>query len=84
MLIIGMEGLYFDIEENELELVGCTRPTKAPRKGKKPRCIMDFVHLSFMAASYNYHSMFYSRDGNNVTKLIPSQVWKDVYKDYKK
>jgi hypothetical protein len=30
MLIVGMEGLYFDTQENELELVGCMRPTKAP------------------------------------------------------
>ncbi len=45
---------------------------------------MDFVHLSFMAASYNHHFMLYSRDENNVTELIPNQVWKDVYNDCKK
>jgi hypothetical protein len=30
VLIVGMEGLYFDTQESVLELVGCTRPTKAP------------------------------------------------------
>jgi hypothetical protein len=79
-----MEGLYFDTQESELELVGYMMPTKAPRKNKNLRCIVDFVHLSSMATSYNHHFMLYSRDMNNVTQLIPSQVWKVVYKDYKK
>jgi len=84
MLIIGMEGLYFDTQESELELVGYMRPTKAPQKDKNLRCIVDYVHLSSMAASYNHHFMLYNRNKNNVTQLIPNQVWKVVYKDYKK
>jgi hypothetical protein len=84
MLIVGMEGLYFDTQENELELLGCMRPTKAHQKDKKLKCIVDFVHLKFMATSYNHHFMFYSWDMSNVTQLIPSQVWKVMYKDYKK
>jgi hypothetical protein len=47
-----MEGLYFDTQESELELVGCTRPTKTLWKDKNPRCIVDSMHLSSMAASY--------------------------------
>jgi hypothetical protein len=84
MLIVSMGGLYFDTQESELELVGYMRPTKAPRKNKNLRCIMDFVHLSSMATSYNHHFMLYNQDKNNATQLIPSQVWKVVYKDYKK
>ncbi len=45
---------------------------------------MDSVHLSFMVASYNHHFMFYNQDKSNVTQLIPGQVWKAMYKDYKK
>jgi hypothetical protein len=79
-----MEGLYFDTQEREFELVGYMRPTKALRKDKNLKCIVDFVHLSSMAASYNRHFMFHNWDRSNVTQLIPSQVWKVVYKDYKK
>jgi hypothetical protein len=62
-----MEGFYFDTQESELELVGYTRPTKAPWKDKNPRCIVDSVHLSFMATLNNHHFMLYSQDKNNVT-----------------
>jgi len=34
MFIVVMEGLYFNTQESELELVGCTRPTKALEKIK--------------------------------------------------
>ncbi len=64
---VGMEGLYFDTQESELELVGCMRPTKTPSKDKNPRCIVDYVHLNSMVASYNRHFMLYSRDKTNVT-----------------
>jgi hypothetical protein len=67
MLIVSMEGLYFDTKKSELELVGCTRPTKTPQIDKNPRCIMDFVNLSSMAASYNHYFMLYSRNKSNVT-----------------
>jgi len=60
MFIVGMEGLYFDIQENELEMVGYERPTKAFWKDKNLRCIVDPMHLSSMATSYIHHSMFYS------------------------
>jgi hypothetical protein len=35
VLIVVMEGFYFDTQESELELVGYTRPTKAPWKDKR-------------------------------------------------
>jgi hypothetical protein len=60
------------------------RPTKAPQKNKNLKCIVDFMHLSSIAASYNHHFMFYSGDRSNVTQFILSQVWKVVCKDYKK
>ncbi len=84
MFIVGMEGLYFDTQENELELLGYMRPTKASWKDKNLSCIVDYVHLSSMVAPHNHHFIFYSRDMSNVTQLIPSQVWKVVYKDYYK
>jgi hypothetical protein len=34
VFIVVMEGLYFDTQESELELVGCTRPKKALEKIK--------------------------------------------------
>jgi len=37
MFIVGMEGLYFDTQENELEMVGNERPTKALWKDKNLR-----------------------------------------------
>ncbi len=46
MLIVGMEGFYFDTQESELELVGCTRPTEAPQKNKNLKCIVDSMHLN--------------------------------------
>jgi hypothetical protein len=79
MLIIGMGGFYFETQENELELVGYKKPTKTPWKDKNPRCIVDFMHLSSMATSYNHHFMLYNWDRNNVTQLILSHVWKVVY-----
>jgi hypothetical protein len=54
-----MEGFYIDTQESTFELVGYTRPTKAPWKDKNLRCIVDFVHLSFMAASYDNNFMLY-------------------------
>jgi hypothetical protein len=84
MLIVGMEGFYFNTQESELELVSYIRPTKALWKDKTLRCIVDSMHLSFMVGSYNHHFMLYSGDRNNVKQLIPSRVWKVVYKDYKK
>jgi hypothetical protein len=41
-----MEGFYFDTQESELELVGCTRPTEAPQKNKNLKCIVDSMHLN--------------------------------------
>lgn len=79
-----MEGLYFETQKIEHELLGYMRPTKSLQKDKNLRCIVDFVHLNSMAALYNHHFMFYSWDRNNVTHLIPNQVWKVVYNDYKK
>jgi hypothetical protein len=55
-----MEGFYFDTQESEFELVGYIRPTKTPWKDKNPRCIVDFVHLSSIVASYNHHFILYS------------------------
>jgi hypothetical protein len=47
VLIIGMEGFYFDIQKSELKLVGYTRPTKAPQKDKIPKGIVDFMQPKF-------------------------------------
>jgi hypothetical protein len=65
-----MEGFYFDTQESELELVGCTRPTKAHWKDKKFRCIVDYVQPSSVVASYNHHFMFYSQNKSNVMQFI--------------
>jgi hypothetical protein len=83
MFIVGMEGLYFDTQENELEMVGNERPTKTLWKDKNLRCTVDPMHLSSMGTSYIHHSMFYSRDRKNVTHFILGKDWKAVYKDYK-
>jgi hypothetical protein len=77
-----MEGFYLDTIESEFELVGYMRPTKAPWKDKNLKYIVDSVHLSFMAASYNHHYMLYSWNKSNVTQFVPSQVWKTMYKHY--
>ncbi len=51
MLTVDMEGFYFDTQESELELVGCTRPTKAHWKEIFFRCIVDYVQPSSVVAS---------------------------------
>ncbi len=55
-----MEGFYLDTKESEFELIGYTRPTKAPRKNKNLKYIVDSMHSSSMVASYNHHYMFCS------------------------
>ncbi len=37
-----MEGLYFNTQGSELELVGCMRPTKTLRKKQKPKVYYGF------------------------------------------
>jgi hypothetical protein len=81
-----MEGIDFDelmTQESDCEILANKRPTKAPRKEKALKCIMDFVHVSSLAKSYNHHFMLYNWDRKNVTQLAPSHVWKVVCVNYK-
>jgi hypothetical protein len=56
--------------------------TKAPRKNKVPRKIVESLHLSTMAVSYNKHFASYNKGKKHVIQLIPFVVWKQVYIDY--
>ena len=47
-----------------------------------PRRFVESVHLSTLIASYNIHFAKYSEGRKNVTQLIPSAVWKSIYKDF--
>jgi hypothetical protein len=83
---LSMEGIDFDqliTRESDCEILPIKRPTKAPRKEKALKCIMDFVHLSSLTSSYNHHFMFYGQDIKNVTQLVPNHVWKVIYVNYK-
>lgn len=60
---LGVEGFDLDplmTQHNDYEILTSRRPTKAPRKDKAPRCIMDYFHLRDLISSYNRHSMFYN------------------------
>src|ERR1700737_3431555 len=59
------------------------RPSKAPRREKGSRPIVDSLHLSCLVASYNIHFAKYCRGRKQVTQLVPSLVWKKVFKEYK-
>jgi hypothetical protein len=80
-----MEGIDLNqlmTQESDCEIFASKRPSKVPAK-KTSRCIVDFVHLSSLANSYNHHFVLYSWNTKNVTHLIPIHVWKVVYVDYK-
>jgi hypothetical protein len=66
---------------NELSLP--PRPSKAPRREKVSRPIVDSLHLSCLVASYNVHFAKYCKGRKQVTQLVPSLVWKEVFKEYK-
>jgi hypothetical protein len=48
-------------------------------KEKVQRTIVESLHLSTMATSYNTHFVTYS---SVITQLIPTAVWKAMYNDY--
>ena len=66
---------------NELSLPPC--PSKAPRREKGSRPIVNYLHLSCLVASYNVHFAKYCKDRKQVTQLVHSLVWKEVFKEYK-
>ncbi len=83
---LGVEGFNLDplmTQHNDYEILTSKRPTRAPQNRKAPRCIVDYFHFRYLSNSYNCHSMFYIWDRKNVTQLMPSQVWKVVYANYK-
>jgi hypothetical protein len=51
-------------------------------KHSKTREIIDSEHPSTLIASYNRHFSKYSERRVKVTQVVPSSVWKSVYKDY--
>ena len=69
------------LDLNELSLP--PRPSKAPRREKGSRPIVDSLHLSCLVASYNVHFAKYCKGRKQVTQLVPSIVWKEVFKEYK-
>ena len=58
-------------------------PSKALRREKGSRPIVDSLHLSYLVASYNIHFTKYCKGLKQVTQLVPSLVWNDVFKEYK-
>ena len=44
---------------------------------------MDSLHLSCLVASYNVHFANYFKYHKQVTQLVPSLVWKEMFKEYK-
>ena len=54
-------------------------PVKATNKTRE---IVASDHLSTLISSYNVHFAEYSTGRKNVTQVIPSLVWKNVYSDY--
>jgi hypothetical protein len=71
VLIIGMEGFYFDTQESGLELVGCMKPTKTPHKNKNFRWTVDSMHLSSMVGiRAMWHSLYLVSFGKLCIKTI--------------
>ncbi len=59
------------------------RPSKAPRREKGSRPIVDSLHLSCLVASYNVHFAKYCKGRKQVTQLVSSLVWKKMFKENK-
>jgi hypothetical protein len=58
-----------------------------PRLLQKEKYLMQLVeslHLSTMATSYNLHFVAYNTSKKHVTQLIPTIVWKQIYINYQK
>ena len=66
---------------NELSLP--PRSSKAHRWEKGSRPIVDSLHLLCLVASCNVHFAKYCKGRKQVTQLVPSLVWKEVFKEYK-
>ena len=76
----GKDGNEAD-DLNELSLP--PRPSKAPRQEKGLRPIVESLHLSGLVASYNVYFAKYCKGRKQVTQLVPSLMWKEVFKEYK-
>jgi hypothetical protein len=60
---LSLEGINLDqlmTQESDCEIMVNKRPTKAFWKEKSMRCIVDSIHLSSLASSYNHHFKLYS------------------------
>lgn len=60
-----------------------SRPSKAPRREKGSKSIVDSLHLSCLVASYNIYFSNYCKGRKQVIQLVPSLVGKVVFKEYK-
>lgn len=66
---------------NKLSLPPC--PSKALRREKRLRTIVESLHLSYLVASYNIRFAKYCEGRKQVTQLVSSLVWKKMFKEYK-
>jgi hypothetical protein len=66
--------------DNKCEVLVDKKLTKAFSKLKGPRCIMESLHINYMANYYIHHFMFYNHHKNYVTQLILTLVWKIMHK----
>jgi hypothetical protein len=71
------------METQQFEFVAFKK-TNEPQKEKTPRQIVESFHLSTVPASYTCHFATYNIGKKQVTHVIPSIVWRNVYFDYQK
>jgi hypothetical protein len=80
-----MEGFYIDpfmTQQNDWVMLVNKRLISAPWKKKGPRCIVNSLQLNCLVSSYNHHFVVFTKI-EKYDKLVPNQVWKVVYYDYK-
>jgi hypothetical protein len=72
--------------DDECEIVSALPLKKAKSaasgRSKPTRLLVESLHLSYMVSAYNQFFASYSINWKNVSQLIPSLVWKDVYEHY--
>jgi hypothetical protein len=56
--------------------------TKALQKEEVPRQFFNFIRLNTMVILYNLHFANYNLDKKQITQLIPTIMWKQIYIDY--
>jgi hypothetical protein len=56
--------------------------SKAFWREKVPRQLVNSIQFNTMVTSYNLHFVNYSLGKKQITQLIPTLVWKQVYTDY--